>query len=150
MDAFFFYHFYELFFEISHCFIVGLHQLNYFVLGKIRVTDIKVYAYHGCLEEEAKIGSDYLVQVTVDADLTTSTQSDDLIDTVDYVHINAIVTEEMGIRSKLLEHVAQRILNRIFREIPLVDSADVSVSKMNPPIGGDVKMVTIELHQKRS
>ena len=119
-------------------------------MGKIRVTDIKVYAYHGCLEEEAKIGSDYLVQVTVDADLTTSTQSDDLIDTVDYVHINAIVTEEMAIRSKLLEHVAQRILNRIFREIPLVDSADVSVSKMNPPIGGDVKMVTIELHQKRS
>ncbi|WP_394748027.1 dihydroneopterin aldolase [Spongiimicrobium salis] len=119
-------------------------------MGKIRVTDIKVYAYHGCLEEEAIIGSDYLVQVCVDADLTKSTLSDDLSDTVDYVHINAIVAEEMGIRSKLLEQVAQRIINRIFKEITMVQAAEVSVSKVNPPIGGDVKMVTIELHQKRS
>lgn len=121
-----------------------------FTLGKIKVSNIKVYAYHGCLKEEGKIGSEYIVDVEVEADLTKSTISDKLSDTTDYVHINKIVADEMAIRSKLLEHVAQRILSRIFQEISMVDSAEVAVSKINPPIGGDVDRVTVVLNQKRS
>ena len=77
-------------------------------------------------------------------------QTDELQDTVDYVHINKIVKEEMGIRSKLLEHVAKRILNRIFDEIAIANEATVEVSKINPPIGGNVQMVTIEMTSTRS
>jgi dihydroneopterin aldolase len=32
-------------------------------MGEIKVNNIKVYAYHGCLDEEAKIGSDYVVNL---------------------------------------------------------------------------------------
>ena len=63
---------------------------------------------------------------------------------------NKIVKEEMGIRSKLLEHVAKRILNRIFDEIAIANEATVEVSKINPPIGGNVQMVTIEMTSTRS
>ncbi len=59
--------------------------------------------------------------------------------------LNRIVKEEMGNRAKLLEAVADRILNRIFRESRMVTFAEVSVSKLNPPIGGDVEKVTIIL-----
>lgn len=118
-------------------------------MGKITVSSIKIYAYHGCLNEEALIGSDYVVNVTVNADLTKAAISDDLIDTVDYVHINQIVKEEMGIRSKLLEHVAKRIIDRIFLELPIVTKSEVTVSKLNPPIGGDVEMVSITLQLTR-
>jgi dihydroneopterin aldolase len=118
-------------------------------VGKIRVSNIRVYANHGCLKEETIIGSDYKVNVEVDADLKKASQTDDLLETVDYVHINHIVKEEMSIPSKLLEHVAQRILNRIFMEIPLAKKAQVAVSKINPPIGGDVGEVTILLKSKR-
>ena len=76
-------------------------------------------------------------------------KSDNLNDTVDYVLLNKIVVEEMTISSALLEHVAQRILDRIFAEDKLVTVATVAVSKINPPIGGDVQMVTIEMKQKR-
>lgn len=111
----------------------------------IKVTNIKVYAYHGCLDEEGKIGSDYRVDVMVKANLQPSAYSDHLADTIDYVHVNRIVKEEMGIRSKLLEHVAKRIIDRIFKEIPIAAQATVAVSKLNPPIGGDVESVTIEM-----
>ncbi|MGH1385164.1 dihydroneopterin aldolase [Kordia sp.] len=119
-------------------------------MGIIRVTNIRVYAFHGCLVEESKIGSDYRVDVAVKADLQPSATSDDLQDTVDYVHINKIVKEEMAIRSKLLEHVAKRVLDRIFDEIAIVNEATVEVSKINPPIGGNVEMVTIEMTSKRA
>lgn len=118
-------------------------------MGIIKIKNIRVYAYHGCLIEEGKIGSDYRVDVTVKANLQKSAQTDELVDTVDYVHLNKIVKEEMAIRSKLLETVAKRVLERIFIEIPMVKKAHIAISKLNPPIGGNVAMVTIEMAKKR-
>ncbi len=118
-------------------------------MGTIQVNNIKLYAFHGCLDEEAKIGSEYKVDVEVKADLKKSSKTDALIDTVDYVHLNLIVKEEMAIRSQLLEEVAQRILDRIFKEISMVKKAKVSVAKINPPIGGNVEEVVIILTKKR-
>lgn len=118
-------------------------------MGKIQVNNIKIYAFHGCLEEEAKIGSDYRVDLEIRADLTKSSVSDELVDTVDYVHLNYIVKEEMAIRSKLLEEVARRILDRILGELVMVKRATVSVAKINPPIGGNVEEVVIILSKKR-
>ncbi|WP_029489636.1 dihydroneopterin aldolase [Aquimarina agarivorans] len=118
-------------------------------MGIIKLHNIKIHSNHGCLVEESKIGSDYRVDLTITANLNKSAQSDELADTVDYVHLNLIVKEEMAIRSKLLEHVAERVLNRIFKEIILVTKATVAVSKINPPIGGDVQMVTIERSKTR-
>ena len=119
------------------------------VLGIIKVKNIRIYAYHGCLLEEGKIGSDYRVDVSVKANLSQSAQTDALQDTVDYVHLNKIVKEEMAIRSKLLEHVAKRIIDRILKEIPLVSKTKVSVAKLNPPIGGNVAVVSIEMEKSR-
>lgn len=99
--------------------------------------------------EEGKIGSDYRVDLSVKANLKPSAKSDHLADTVDYVHLNKIVKEEMAVRTKLLETVAKLILDRILLEIPLVDKAKIKVSKLNPPIGGNVEMVSIVMEQKR-
>ena len=118
-------------------------------MGIIQVNNIKLYAFHGCLDEEGKIGSEYSVDVEIKANLKKSSKTDELADTVDYVHLNRIVKEEMAIRSKLLEEVAQRILDRIFKEISRVKKAKVSVAKINPPIGGNVEEVVIILTEKR-
>jgi len=118
-------------------------------LGTIKVKNIRVYAYHGCLLEEGKIGSDYQVDLSVKANLKKSAKTDELSDTVDYVHLNQIVKEEMAIRTKLLETVADKILDRILLEIPLVDHVKVEVSKLNPPIGGNVELVSIVMHRER-
>lgn len=118
-------------------------------MGIIKVENIRVFANHGCLQEETKIGSDYRVDLEVTADLKTSAASDELKDTVDYVFLNKVVREEMAKPSKLLETVAQRILNRFLNEDAMISEATVSVSKINPPIGGDVEMVTIKMSQQR-
>ncbi|MDC0178052.1 dihydroneopterin aldolase [Polaribacter sp.] len=118
-------------------------------MGTIKVNNIKLYAYHGCLDEEAKIGSEYIVDVAVKAALKKSSKTDALKDTVDYVHLNLIVKEEMAIRSELLETVAQRILDRFFKELPMIQKAKVAVAKINPPIGGNVEEVVIILSKKR-
>src|SRR5690606_40257460 len=117
-------------------------------MGKIILENIRIYSNHGCLDEEALIGSDYLIDLEIEADLSKSAQTDDLNDTVDYVHLNKIVKEEVSIRSKLLEKVADRVLQRIENEITMVRFARVKLSKMNPPIGGHVEEVSIILEKQ--
>ena len=119
-------------------------------MGTIKLKNIRTYSYHGCLLEEGKIGSDYTVNLEVKTDLRKSSTTDDLEDTVDYVVLNLIVVEEMAIRSKLLERVAHRIITRIFKEIPSISRIILGVSKINPPIDGDVEAVTIEMEEYRN
>ena len=118
-------------------------------MSTIRLKNIRIFANHGCLTEEEKIGSDYLVNLEVKANLEKAALSDNLSDTVDYVHLQKIIKEEMSIRSKLLEHVGWRIIDVIFRELALVDFVKVTVSKLNPPIGGDVAEVSVTMQAKR-
>lgn len=118
-------------------------------MGIIKVENIRVFANHGCLAEETKIGSAYRVDLKVVANLQTSSKTDSLTDTVDYVFLNRIIKEEMRKPAKLLETVAKRILDRIFNEDQMVKKATVWVSKINPPIGGDVEKVTIKMSDSR-
>lgn len=112
-------------------------------MHKIEVNGIKVYAYHGCLAEEERIGGNYIVDLSICADLTPSFTSDKLQDTIDYVHLNHIVEEEMGIRSKLIEQVAYRILKRIRESDRRIEMVSVKVRKLTPPINGDVEEVAV-------
>jgi 7,8-dihydroneopterin aldolase/epimerase/oxygenase len=119
-------------------------------MGKIKLTNIRTFSYHGCLIEESKIGSNYRVDLEIETDLSKSELSDDLKDTVDYVLLNQIVVDEMAIRSNLLEHVARRIIDSSLSKISSLTYIKVAVSKLNPPIGGDVQQVTIEIEELRN
>ncbi len=119
-------------------------------MSQIILENIRVYAYHGCLEEETKIGSDYRVDMTVEANLDKSASTDNLSDTVDYVMLNKIVKDEMSTPSKLLEHVVERINNKVISRLPLVESVLTKVSKLNPPIIGDVEAVCVQMDKKRN
>ena len=127
-----------------------IFTLQFKEMGIIKLNNIRTFSYHGCLVEESKIGSDYRVDLEIKTDLRKSMETDQLADTVDYVHLNRIVVEEMAIRSKLLEHVAHRIIKRVFDEIPSISRTLLSVSKINPPIGGDVESVTIQIEEYRA
>jgi len=118
-------------------------------MGIIRLKNIKIYAFHGCLAEEGKIGSNYLVNLSIRANLSDAAKSDELIDTVDYVHLQKIVKEQMSVRSKLLENVGLRIIDAIFEQVPLVNNIKITVAKVNPPIGGDVAEVSVTMVSER-
>lgn len=114
-------------------------------MSVISVEGIRVYAFHGCMEEEGVVGSHYEINVKIDADVEAAAESDELSDTVDYVKVYEIVKEQMAIRSKLIEHVAKRILLLIRKECSHVNAAEVTVYKLDPPIHGIVKRVGITL-----
>lgn len=118
-------------------------------MGIIRVEDIRCFAFHGCMEEEGVIGTDFSVTVEVEGDLSVSAKTDELSKTIDYVAVSKVVQDEMAQRSKLIEHVGQRILNRMMREFPSVERSKVLVIKHNAPIQGDVKRVSVELEAQR-
>jgi len=115
----------------------------------ISLNNIKTYSYHGCLEEEALIGGHYLVDVDIFTDFTEAAESDKLSETVDYCTVFEVVKKEMAIRSKLIEHVAQRIGDALLKMDKKIDSADVCVTKMAPPMNGDVESVSVEVSVSR-
>jgi len=116
----------------------------------VKVENLKIYSFHGCMKEEEIIGSDYVVNARAVCQLQRETFNDDIAQTVDYVDIARIIKREMAIRSKLLESVVRRILSSCLEEIIVLEEITVSVSKINPPINADVESVTVSLSEKRN
>jgi len=115
-------------------------------MGIILIEGIKLYAYHGCLAEEAKIGANYIVDVTIETDFEQAATTDDLTQTIDYVTVYDIVKKEMAIRSKLIEHVGKRILNQLKADFKKsLQKAEVKITKLNPPMNGNVERVSVIL-----
>lgn len=118
-------------------------------MGKIILDDITVYAYHGAIAEENKIGSPYQITLELELNFELASKNDRLEDTFNYQIAYEIVQEEMKQKSKLLEHVGNRIIERIFEASEKIESVFIKVSKMNPPFGGNVRAVSIEMKKER-
>lgn len=114
-------------------------------MGIIRVEGIRLYAFHGCLPEEAKIGSEYIVDVVIETDFSEAAKNDDLSKTIDYLTVFGIVKEQMAIRSKLIEHVAKRISDKLKSTLPAIQKLEVTVTKINPPVNGAVGSTSVTL-----
>lgn len=113
----------------------------------IEVNGIKCYAHHGCLPEETAIGGHYVVDVEMHTNFSVAAFEDDLTKTIDYVIVNSIVVEEMATPSKLIEHVGQRIVNRLKKELKTIKTLKVKIVKLSPPINGDVDNVAIIIEE---
>jgi 7,8-dihydroneopterin aldolase/epimerase/oxygenase len=115
------------------------------MLNRINIEGIKLYAYHGCLEEEAKIGGNYIVDVHMGTDFSEAALTDDLRATIDYCAVYEICKAQMAIRSKLIEHVCERIFLKLRAEFPSIINLHVRVTKLVPPMNGDVQKVSVEV-----
>ena len=113
--------------------------------SKIFLKNIKIYAYHGVLPEEKIIGTYYIVNVEIHADLWKAVGTDDLKDTINYAKINEIVHEQMEIPSELMEHVAGRILKNIKVTFPQICFVKIRITKTSPPMKGEMDGVSVEI-----
>lgn len=111
----------------------------------INIEGIKLYGYHGCLEEEGRIGGNYIVDVHLTTNFISSAMEDDLLKTIDYCDIYEIAKTEMAIRSKLIEQVCMRIFNAIKTKFPQTEKLHVRVTKLLPPMNGNVERVSVEM-----
>ena len=118
---------------------------KYIIMSKITIENMEFYAYHGHFEEEQKIGTWFSLDLTMEVDTSKAELTDELEDTVDYSAVYQVVKEQMMIPSKLLEHVGRRILNAVKERFSDVTDAQLKIRKMNPPLGGKMDFVSLEL-----
>lgn len=116
-------------------------------MSKIFLEEVKIYAYHGVLPEENIIGTYYILNAEIYTDLWDAAASDDLNDTISYADINEIIHDEMKIPSKLLEHVAGRIINKINEKFNQISYIKLRITKTSPPMKGEMKGASIELEK---
>lgn len=114
-------------------------------MGMIAIEQMEFWAYHGCFEEEQIIGTRFLVDLYIQTDTTAAEASDSLHDTLNYLSVYKVVKSCMESPSKLLEHVARRILQDLHARFPAILHARVKVAKMNPPLGGKIGSVSLTL-----
>jgi len=114
-------------------------------MALIELEGLEFYAFHGHFEVEKVAGNRFLVSLKIEAELSKAGQTDKLEDTLDYQKAYQAVKEEMAVSSDLLEHVCQRIINRIKTEFTEVQKVTVKVSKMNPPMGGQIERVSLTM-----
>lgn len=119
-------------------------------MGKITLEGLEFFAYHGFYKPERLTGNRYSIDLSVFTDFKPAAQHDDLSETINYETLYKIVKEEMGKPSKLLEHIALRILEKVFQEFSGVEKGEIKVVKFNPPIGGVCKNANVVLTQNRS
>ena len=116
-------------------------------MGIIEIEGMEFYAYHGHFAEEQIVGNRFIVHVTLVTDCEKAAKSDDLNDALNYQTIYLAVKEEMQIKSRLLENVAGRILDRLYSGFNGIEKAKVKISKLNPPMGGQIERVSVTLER---
>lgn len=110
---------------------------------------MRFYAHHGCFEEERAIGTHFRVDLTLKTDTSRAEVSDNIADTVNYLEVYCVVKREMERPSNLLEHVACRIGEAVLAEFAAVELLTIKVYKLNPPLGGQMDSVSVELSMAR-
>ena len=114
-------------------------------MSTISIEGMEFFAYHGCFAEEQIIGTKFSIDLFLEVDTSRAELSDNLKDTVNYQSVFELVKEEMKTKSKLLEHVGRRILDKVLLVYPEVESARIKIRKLNPPLGGKMDFVSLEL-----
>ena len=113
--------------------------------SKIYLRNVRFHAFHGVLPQEGIVGNDYLVNLVLDYDFSSAMKTDDLQGTLTYAEVYQKVREEMAVPSKLLEHVAGRIAHRLFSDFPEIQKLQLSITKVNPPMGADSDGAGVEV-----
>ncbi len=114
-------------------------------MGKIILEQMEFYAYHGCFKEEQIIGNRFIVNLELETNTAAAEISDKLHDTVNYQEVYYLIKLEMDTKSHLLEHIARRIMEKVMGSFPAVSGLKLRISKMNPPLGGKLHAVSVEL-----
>ena len=115
----------------------------------IELVNIHLYAYHGAIAQENKVGGWYTLNLRARIDSHDSITSDNLEATVNYADIYEVVRSEMQIPSKLLEHVCGRILDKLFEKFAIIGEIEISLSKDTPPMGGDRLSSSVRIKAER-
>lgn len=116
---------------------------------KVALEGAEFFAYHGYYPEEQIIGTRFLVDIQVGFYANIDVEKDNLSNTVNYEALYNIIEEEMQHTRKVIESVAQSILNRIKKEFDFIEMAEVTIRKQRPPFRRPLKQSVITLSYQK-
>lgn len=105
---------------------------------KVTLHGAEFFAKHGFYPEEQLTGNQFVLDIDVEFEPTADMKGDHIGDTVNYEQLYAIADEEMRHSRKLLEAVAQSIVDRIRANYPFIKNIRVELKKLTPPLKGRV------------
>jgi len=119
-------------------------------LSQIFIEDMEFFAFHGHYDEEKFAGNRFTVSIYLWTDTRKAEKSDNLDDALNYQVVYAIISDIMkNTKSNLVENLASNILNAIFQRFPELQKAKIRISKLNPPMGGKIGKVGVEIEKER-
>ena len=116
---------------------------------RISLNKLLFVGYHGLYPEEKKLGNNYSVEIDIDF---TPKQGviDQLDQTIDYVHVYAIVKKWMEIPTPLLETLVGKIADDILSSQALANKVFVKITKLHLPISSFEGNVSVKIEKSRS
>ncbi len=116
----------------------------------IHLKDLSFKGYHGVFPEEAGKGQCFIVNLTLEADLSAAIISDDVDQTVNYAEVFSMVRDIVEKqRCHLLEALSGKIIAALFSHFPAIMGIRIRIDKPEAPIDGDFDSVGIEIHRTR-
>ena len=116
---------------------------------RISLNKLLFVGYHGLYPEEKKLGNNYSVEIDIDF---TPKQGviDQLDQTIDYVHVYAIVKKWMEIPTPLLETLVGKIADDILSSQTLANKVFVKITKLHLPIPSFEGNVSVKIEKSRN
>lgn len=116
---------------------------------RIFVNGLRDMALIGVLPDERLARQQVQVDLEIEADLAVAASTDDLDTTVNYGEVaDAVRALVTGTKDLLLERLAGRIA-RCVLGFDGVEAVTVRVTKMHPPIDGDIDTTAVQLRRRR-
>lgn len=116
----------------------------------IELTGLRVFAFHGVLDEEREAGQQFLIDARISLDLRPAADSDDVTRTIHYGELaEAIAAAVQRDPVNLIETVAQRVIDLVLA-YPQAMLATVTVHKPTAPIPVPFDDVSVTLTRGRS
>jgi 7,8-dihydroneopterin aldolase/epimerase/oxygenase len=121
------------------------------MLNIIRIKKATFYGYHGVLSEEQTVGGKFEADVDLYTDFSRAAVDDNLSETIDYHKVYKFIYK-LALEEKhyLIESLATKIANELLLNFKELQKVCVRVRKNNPPLGGVVDCVEVEVIKERN
>jgi dihydroneopterin aldolase len=116
----------------------------------IFIKGVLIHARHGLLEHETEVGQRFVIDLELDTDLSESSRTDRLADTVNYSNVVATATSAFkDTNYYLLERAAGAVADAILAAFPRINAVKVTVHKPHAPIAAIFEDVGVVLTRTR-
>jgi dihydroneopterin aldolase len=119
-------------------------------MDKIILSRLQVYAYHGVLPEEQRLGQSFFISLTAELDIRSAAQKDDESLSVCYATLAQCAHDQVRSQKfRTLEALTESLANVALQSFPTLKAITVRVEKPNAPMPYAYDTVAVEIRREQ-